>query len=192
MKRLYLVILGLLILSMSGYSQLIDFKNDNYWINAGTGNYYSTENTFGFTNYLGVNLFVDSTFYKVRLMHYQEFNLLGAYPSEEFNSVGVLIGKGLSSKYIQVQFSIGLGIIGGVKRGDFLYNKSSSNQGWISLMSQSYYSKDGFLTPSIPVEIDLLLKPIKYTGFGLSLFGNLNLIRPMYGLVFKVGLGKLR
>jgi len=34
--------------------------------------------------------------------------------------------------------------------------------------------------------------PIKYLGVGVSLFGDLNLKRPMYGFVFKFGLGKLR
>jgi len=190
MKQFNLLIIGLFILSISGSSQIIDFKNDKYWIDAGLGNYYSTSNTDGFTWNLGFNLIHDSKLYKVRFLNNKEFQLFSPDPLEEFNSVGILIGKGFSGKYIQIQFSGGLGVTSGLKRGKLLYTDPS--KGWFDISNLNHYDKDRYITPSIPLEIDLLVKPIKFLGLGITLFGDLNYKRPMYGLIFKFGLGKLR
>jgi hypothetical protein len=101
------------------------------------------------------------------------------------------LGKGYSRKYLQVQFSGGLGITGGIKRGDFL-NKDELWLYGVLLFSRDICERDKFFTPSIPLQVDLLLKPIKYAGIGVTLFGDLNLVRPYCGFSIKLSLGKLR
>ena len=176
---------------LTGFSQIIDFKNDKYWVDAGFGSFITVKNISGmpsfpvFPPYLSVNLFNDHTFYKISFIRNKEWALLGDKPYEVYNSVSILLGKGFSRKYYQFQFSGGLGITGGIKRGDFLYNAG----GWFD---PDYYESDKFITPSIPLEIDLLLKPIKYAGIGVTLFGNLNFVRPYCGFAIKLSMGKLR
>ena len=189
MKRLNILIIGLFIFSINCFCQIIDIKRDKYWIDGGFGNYYSTGKTDGFTRNLCVNMIIDSTIYKIRLNNYQEFQLWGIDPVEQFNSLGILIGKGYSSKYIQLYFSAGFGIIDGVKRGKLLY--TDIGQSWFSF-NADHYEKDRFSTLSIPIEVDLLLKPIKYVGVGVSFYCDLNYKRPMYGIIFKFAIGKLR
>jgi hypothetical protein len=58
--------------------------------------------------------------------------------------------------------------------------------------TRRYYSRDKSIIPSIPMEIDLLLKPTKNLGFGITLWGDLNFNAPIYGLMLKVAIGKLR
>jgi hypothetical protein len=87
-------------------------------------------------------------------------------------------------------FSGGLGITGGIKRGDLLYTEPST--GWFNIADGRRFEKDQFISPSIPLEIDLLFKPIKFLGVGFSLFGDLNFNRPMYGVALKLGIGQLR
>jgi len=190
MKRIGILIIGFICLFQVGYTQVIDLEKDKYWIDAGFGSYYSTEHTDGFTWNFGVNLIFDSTLYKLRFLNQQEFDLFGPDPLEEFYSVGMMIGKGFAGKFVQIQFSGGLGITGGIKRGELLYTEPSS--GWFDIGDPRHFERDRFISPSIPLEIDILIMPIKYLGVGVSLFGDLNLKRPMYGFVFKFGLGKLR
>ncbi|MDO9340471.1 MAG: hypothetical protein Q7T72_08095 [Bacteroidales bacterium] len=186
--RLLSTLIGLSTFYLTGFSQVIDFKNDKYWVDAGFGSFITINNISGlpvFPQYLSINLFNDSTFYKISFLRNEEWDLFGDNPNEEYYSVGVLLGKGSSRKYLQFQFSCGLGITGGIKRGDFLYN----NGDWFR---SDYYERDKFITPSIPVEIDLLFKPIKYAGIGVTLFGNLNFVRPYCGFAVKLSMGKLR
>lgn len=112
-------------------------------------------------------------------MRHQEFELFGPDPMEESYSVGMMIGKGFRRKHIQIQFSGGLEIIGGIKRGKSLSENPSS--GWFSLDDPRHYEREKFISPSIPLEINLMIIPTKYFGPGISIFGDLNLKRPMYG-----------
>jgi hypothetical protein len=190
MKQSIIFLAGLIFYTLSGYSQIIDFKNDKYWIDAGVGGYYSTDLTDGLAWNLSVNMINDSTLYKVRFLNLQEFQLFGPDPLEEFYSVGMMVGKGFSGKYIQVFFSGGLGVTGGIKRGKLIYTEPG--QGWFDLSGPGHYEKERFILPSIPLEIDMLIKPIKNLGAGITLFGDLNWARPMYGFIFKFAIGKLR
>jgi len=188
MKKICIVI-GLAICSLNCFSQIIDLKNDKLWIDLGIGSYYAFEESDGFSDYISVNLYKDSVLYKIRFLNYDEFNLFGPSPSEEFYDIGMMIGKGFSGKYAQILFSGGLGVTGGIKRGKLLYTEPSGD---FSIDDPRHFDSDRFITPSIPLEIDVLFKPIKYLGAGVSLFGNLNLKQPMYGFAIKFSIGKMR
>ncbi len=178
------------ICSISSLVHAVDFKNDKYWIDAGFGNYYSTDNTEGISWNLAVNLINNNTLYKIRFLNHQEFKLFGPDPLEDFYNLGMMMGKGFSGKYHEIQVSGGLGITGGVNRGKLLYVEPS--QGWFNISNPNHYEKEKFITPSIPLEIDLIIKPIKFLGAGATLFGDLNYKKPMYGFLIKFALGKLR
>jgi hypothetical protein len=96
------------------------------------------------------------------------------------HSFGMMFGKGHSGKYTQAIFSVGFGILVESKEEGFDYT------------TRRYYSRDKSIIPSIPMEIDLLLKPTKNLGFGITLWGDLNFNAPIYGLMLKVAIGKLR
>ena len=139
---------------------------------------------------LGFNKVTDSTLYKLRFSTQQEMQIkfLGpnAYPYEEFYSVGMLFGRGFTGKYGQIYFSGGFGITGGVKRGRSLYSTPKFIGG------STTYEEVKFISPSIPIEIEVLPIPRKYNGVGFALYGDLNLERPMFGFVVKIRLVKLR
>ena len=190
MKKNGIFLIGFIWLFQTGFNQVNDLHKYKYWIDVGSGGYYSIDNIEGFSWSLGVNLIADSTLYRLRFLNQREFKIPAPDPLEESYSVGMMIGKALTGKYIQIEFSGGLGITGGIKRGRLLYTSPPS--GWIWVGDPGHYEKDEFMSPSIPLEIDLLIKPIKYLGVGFSLFADLNLKSSTYGLMFKLGLGKLR
>lgn len=188
MKK-FIIIFGLSIFSIQSYSQIVDFSKDKFWIDLGMGNYRSFEKSDGFTGYISANLYKDSVLYKIRYQGYEEFNPFGPHPLEEFYDIGVMLGKGFSGKYAQILFSCGLGVTGGAVRGKLLYTEPSGD---FNIYDPRHFDSDRFIAPSIPLEVDVLFKPIKYLGAGVCLYGNLNLKQPMYGFVIKVAIGKLR
>lgn len=117
MRHLYLLSIGLLFFSMSCFCQIVDWKNDKYWLEAGLGGYSSTDSTGGFSYVLSANLIRNTTAYKLKYLYHEEFRIFGPSPREKLHSIGMLIGKGFEGKSIQIYFSAGVGIIGGVKRG---------------------------------------------------------------------------
>ena len=174
---------------LTGFGQKINWETDRYWVDAGVGFYQSPNHNSGFAINLGVNLISDSTLYKFRAITCEEFELFGPTPTERYLSMGLMLGKGFSTKFLQIYFSAGLGITGGIIRGDYLYSEPS--EGFFDLGGR-HYEKNNFVSPSLPLEVDIMLKPINTMGIGLSAFGDLNLKRPMYGFVAKFNFGKLR
>ena len=59
MRKIFLLFAGTLIVLTAGFSQIVGFKHDKYWIDAGTGNYCSTEKTDGFIFNFSINLIHD-------------------------------------------------------------------------------------------------------------------------------------
>ncbi len=188
MKK-FIIFIGLSIFSIQSFSQIVDFSKDKFWIDLGMGSYRSFDKTDGFTGYISANLYKDSLLYKVRYQAYEEFNLFGPHPSEEFYDIGIMLGKGFSGKYSHILFSCGLGVTGGTMRGKLLYTEPTGD---FSINDPRHFEGDRFITPSIPLEIDILFKPVKYLGAGVIFYGNLNFKQPMYGFVIRVGIGKLR
>ncbi len=191
MKKLIALTI-LIIYSFTVHSQIIDFKNDKYWLDAGIGEYVSKK-TSGFTGNLSANAIINCTLYKISFLHSEEFNLFGPSPNEKYYTLSPMLGIGFSGRFLQLHISSGLGISWGVIRGNLLFTDPPST-GWFSfnLSDPRHYKKEHFISPSIPLELDFLIKPIKYAGLGLSVFGDLNFKRPMFGLVIKMAVGKLR
>lgn len=184
LRHIFLLNLGLLLCSVTVNGQIIDLKNDKYWVDVGVGSYRSTYKLNAISMNFGANLIKDSMLYKIRFIRHIEWNFRGPNVLENVYNAGVMIGKRCwSSQNIQLMYSGGIGVIGGVERGEKLLS---------NIDGTSDYGKENFITPSIPLEINLIFKPKKYFGFGLAIFGELNHKRPMYGAIFKVGIGKLR
>ncbi len=186
MKTIYYLALILLIYSASVYSQVTDNGSYKYWFDAGLGIYEQSSKSDGFSFYSGINFVKGNTIYKAEYINMCEYNLFGASPSEEFHIGGLMIGKEISVKFIQLYFTGGLGVLSGFKRGKSLYKDKNL------FFNIKHYEKDNFIVPSIPLETGITFTPIKYIGIGFSLWGNINYKTPSIGYRFIVGIGKLR
>ena len=194
MKKLF-IFLYIIIQSYIMYGQQPDDKTMKYWFDAGVGSYICKSS--GGVNWNTSINFINkkSLFFKARYLNLQEFSLEGPNPSEYFSSGGIMIGKVFLKKYGHCAFLCGIGETGGMKRGKFFYESSDTTNNIIDIMGDlrvRHYEKNYFNSISIPLEVELQFKPIKYVGIGISFFGDLNLKRPMCGFLFKIGLGKLR
>ncbi|MDD2565086.1 MAG: hypothetical protein PHU27_12805 [Salinivirgaceae bacterium] len=199
MKKFNKVLISLFVMSLFTFSAVGQI-NDNtvteftesgkFWFDIGIGNYYTTDSDYeGFSSNVSFNMLNKSLLYKIRYMIHDELVIFNVTPSEKYQEVGMLIGTGYSVKWFQCFVSGGIGLISGTQRGDILYTTPSD---WFSLGGTNYYEMDKFITPSIPIELELTLKPIKYMGVGFSLYGNLNLKQSLYGFTIKLGIGKMR
>ncbi len=186
MKHIYFSFLVLLFCSTDIYGQIIDFKKDKYWIDVGFCS-YGSEDKSGSSFNLGLNVVKGDTLYKVRFHNSKESNFLGSHPTERFYCGGMMVGKEFSNKEVQMHLLSGFGITGGIKRGEFLYSKSSE------LFSKDYYQEDVFVTPSMLLEVGFIIKLIKNLGLGITFWGNLNTEKPMFGItILQLKIGKLR
>lgn len=195
MKKLPLFVIALFCCLQANYAQTIDLKTARYWADAGIGT-YSSSSSAGFSLNLGLNFGFKNNVFRARFLTMEELNILGPSPTERFTSAGLLVGKTFSRKFFQAQVSGGLGVSTGIMRGRLISDPqtTSGGMGWpsMSLSDGRVFETKSFLALSIPVEVEMLLKPIKYAGLGMSLFGDLNLKRPLIGMSFKLALGKLR
>lgn len=180
------VIVGLLVCSLTGFSQAE--KRDNYWFDFGAGGFETLRNLSGVSVILSYTQRHDSIYYTFRFIGNSEFGdvLAAPVPNEEYYSYGFLFGKGFSAKYAQIHFTVGVGITEGIRRGALI----KSVPGFFGYTD--YYERVEFRTPAIPLEIDILLKPLRWGGVGVTFFGDLNFVRSYCGVAFKVSLGRLR
>lgn len=188
MKKLG-VIVAILVFFGNAFGQYADSsKKYRWWLDAGIGG-FNTKSISGDTYGVGLTIFNDKTFYTIQFLRNEEpedyIFTFGPLPFEKYSSIDVMIGKGISNKYLQIQASGGLGMATGIRRGAFLRTEHG-------LWDISYYEEDRFTVPSLPLEVDFMVKPTKWLGVGLGVFGNFNSARSYSGYQFKLSLGRLR
>lgn len=175
--------------SFNSFAQKNDSTSFVLWADVGIGSYGAGPESTGFSPMLGINLYHKQILYRIRYTHAYEFELFGPTPSENLYSFGALVGKGFSNDKINFIFSAGLGITTGVIRGEF---KEAQSSGGLLSFRNEVFEKVNVFTPSIPLEIDMLLKFTKFFGAGFTVFADLNFRRPYLGWTIKLGIGKLK
>ncbi len=108
------------------------------------------------------------------------------HPHEKVWDIGLLFGKATKGRIVQVSAAGGIGLVGGLKRGKFI----STHPGWFGGWRE--YERVNFLTVGIPVEIEAMVTPSHFFGFGISLYADLNPTYPFAGAHFRLMLGDIR
>ncbi|MBN2103413.1 hypothetical protein JW835_05155 [bacterium] len=121
--------------------------------------------------------------FKIRYSRHEELNILGPDPSENVWDIGLMRGVSKKSRTACLSFSSGLALVGGVRRGEYLYS-----DGWFS----SHYERDRFLTVGIPVETHFVYALSERFGLGFLLFANLNFEESFIGMAVSLELGRLK
>jgi hypothetical protein len=166
------------------YSQTSDDSITKFWVTDGVGVYYSSSSEgFGFN--VSADYLKNQNYWKLRYIRISEFYIFGPNPSELFNDIGLLYGRVTKSKIIRLSISGGIGVLAGTMRGAFLH----SGTGWFP---SDVYEHKHILTPTIPLELELSLIPIKYIGVGIAGFANLNFENSMVGFMIKIEFGRIR
>ena len=119
----------------------------------------------------------------IRHIYNTEFNIFGPSPSETVWDISMLYGRSWKSKSAMVSISGGLGLVGGVRRGDYI-----CSDGWFS----SKYQKCPFSTIGLPLDVQLIWMPFRFLGLGIQGFANLNSEKSFHGLVANLQIGRLR
>ncbi len=165
-----------------------------YWASVGFG--FAEAGSFEASEGQGINAVFSLSYNReekvcsLRLASISEFQL-GIFqplkiPSENIWDIGVLLGKNEKIKYGFLCFSVGVSVIGGIKRGKLLYKKTSIWGG------KEYYEKIEFMNIGIPVEFQIFFTPSKFAGLGIYGFGNFNPEGSFLGLSLSFIIGKIR
>lgn len=185
--KLFLLVLFFILMPV--HAQAGDSEDFKLWVDAGIGSYDVSPEINGFSVNLGVNRVKNGTLIKIRSIFMAEFNVLGPEPLENYLSVGLLMGKGFSGKHTQIYFSGGIGIMRGIQRGDTLVG-GPITEGF--LFDNTRFEKESFFTPSIPLEMHFIFKPVKFLGAGLSIWFDANPKKSTMGTNLNLAFGKLR
>jgi hypothetical protein len=177
MKKLMIVLL--IFYSAEAFTQ-VNGRADSYWFDGSLGG-----DNLGINGGVSINYMHKSTVFRLRYLGSEEFQIFGPSPSETVNDVGILFGKTYTKKYIQLVASGGMGFITGIKRGNYLYSEGG-------LFGTGYYQRERVYGMGIPVELEFQVRPFRYAGLGMGVFGDLNTYRSLYGVQFKLLFGKLR
>lgn len=185
MKTKLLFVLLIILPFSNLYSQDSIPEVKKYWIDSGIGITSKIDDQSYIAMSLSLNYLQNKSLYKLRLLGITEFNIFGQ--SEGAVTIGVLLGKHYSSKFVQISFLGGLGIAFNQELTTNVIGRTGS--GWFS---SSLYETKKSTSLSIPLEIEFFFKPIKFYGIGISLFADINSRKPSFGILLKSGLGKFR
>ena len=144
------------------------------WVDIGTGifTHTNTVDRGGTVLNFAVNNSTNNKMYRVRFNFAKELDWFVDRP--EYNiSNGILFGKEFNINRFDFYLLGGVGFMSGAQR------KSAT--------SYIYYS-----TPSIPIELDIRYAAFKKLGFSLSVFGEVNGVNPMRGIIIKSNFGEFR
>jgi hypothetical protein len=97
-------------------------------------------------------------------------------PKESDWDVGILYGIHWNS---EVAISAGLSVIGGVRRGKFLYEEEG-------FFSSAVYERLKYQTLGIPIEVQLMAPPVKRFGFGITGLVNFNSHDTFYAVLLNI------
>lgn len=99
--------------------------------------------------------------------------------------IDLLYGRLLRDKKLIISVHTGIGLVGNLERGEFLY----SDPGFFS---SAYYEKVRSYTVGLPVSSKLLFSFSKHFGLGLEGYVNVNSKNTFYGLNLYASLKKNR
>ena len=179
-----LLVLVFLVSFPSIYCQTSNENNNNLSGVLGIGGYFSNYSN-GLALNIGANYLKNKNYWKLRLIwdyDINNFNIWGIKPKEQYYDIGILYGKLFNKKTYRAYISAGLGVLAGVKRGEFLYSSG--------LMGSSQYEAEHIFAPAIPLEIGLSSIPKKNIGgIGITGFVNLNIENILVGFIIKLEFG---
>jgi len=180
----------LLVLSVTALqAQEQESAGPTWWVDPGIGSYATFgkgENRMMVT--LGATVQKNDILYRLRYMYNYEVEFLNSRsPSEYYNSLNFLLGKCVSNTtHFQINILAGLGVTSGLKRDELIVAAAPP------IHYTDKYTGDDFITPSVPLEVEFMFKPIKYVGLSAGFFFEINVKQPLFGFTGKVLLGKLK
>jgi len=152
-----------------------DEKPNQWWLSAGIG-----AGPQGLALGVGYMSQTRKSAFSLRFVGIQELGDIildtSNEPKESDWDLGILYGVHWNSV---VAISAGLSVIGGVRRGKFLYEEEG-------LFSSAVYERLKYQTLGIPIEVQLMAPPVKRFGFGISGFVNLNSRDTFYAALFNI------
>lgn len=165
---------------------------------AGGGGGLSTTGTTWFIS--GSAGFLDTHLISARVLNSAERRgerFLTVRPLEYTWEAGVLYGQPMvSGDRLTVTASAGVGLVGGLRRGDFWYTDEADPGSFKSFLplrpSVDVYARDRFQAVSLPMEVRLHMRPTHLFGVDILLFGTVNHIDPYGGVAVQVRLGGVR
>lgn len=185
MKKIaYLLLLLFIFSTKTQAQQVINTENLGFFMEGGYGA-FNQRSEIVYGKALWLTFSNKNKLFKFRYQHLDRFE--GESTKLQFSqysdNYALMIGNKSGNKYIHVGASVGLGITNGVYQGAV-----SMKNTWFGTTSTTY-KKDEFTMISLPLELDVVVKPFPGLGLGFALTGDINKEKTNFGALMKVGLG---
>lgn len=148
-----------------------------YWGNMGAG-----VSTFDLAGGVNVSYLSGNHLFSTRFVYNQEHNPLDPIPRKTIWDASALYGRSIKASYGIASISTGFGVVGGIRRGEFLGNRGARSQ----------HEKITFLNYGIPFQSQVIWTPIRNMGLGIYGFANYNPEKSYAGILFSIQIGKLK
>ncbi|MDA3899697.1 MAG: hypothetical protein PF637_04155 [Spirochaetes bacterium] len=206
MKQLlyFSIISVILAITQPAFAREDENKNNEnflFWANYGLGIHqkyggnkssseYCDQRNNGFTMFASATTYIPSFKYIFTIRASANTNIIDSYydDSEFLYEGGIMIGQMRKNRWAYASFAAGLSYIQGGHSGEtteLLYEGDE-------FYDPEYdYEMVYYRTIGIPIQIELMVTPLKFCGMGIIIFGNLNIERPFYGAVLSFSSGRL-
>ena len=187
MRKNLVFVLFLFSILSSGQNRI-----DGYAISPKMGVLYSSGINEGLAGGVEVSILKKSRIYSLVFSGGGEF-ISFDMPREEMNFLDALYGgfKDFNNHLFRIQYQGGIGVVWGVKRGEYLYS-SGGTGGWFNLFSTSHYKRLSYFNIGIPIKIGFKIIPLRQLSIGIDLLANINSGSPSLMPMISLEFGKLR
>ncbi|MFA7123003.1 MAG: hypothetical protein WC212_03115 [Candidatus Delongbacteria bacterium] len=181
-RKYYLVILLVISVALSA----INFKEGNkefpyhIWFGGGIGALGTADGRLININ-ASINYSNNDRIFKFRGILARELVILGPRPDDEVWELGLLYGGHSTKGKVSVSYLAGISYTGGIYKGDLLGSD----------MLNDYYEEITFETVGIPLEVQLDINVLKFIGFSVTLFADINPDKIYGGVNFSILVGNL-
>lgn len=158
-----------------------DLRSDDLFYSISIGAGIGKSPNFEYGNY-GIGGMFDFTLQKnksLATIGYRgtgEFEILApTYPARTMTSIELLYGRELTNKKLIISIHAGIGFVGNLERGEFLYYGPG-------FFSSAHYKKIRSYTVGLPISSKVLIPLSNHFGLGLEGYININSENTFYGL----------
>jgi hypothetical protein len=150
------------------------------WFGGGVGTMGTADGDL-FNINASINYSKNDRIFKLRGLLAEELVILGPRPNDEVWELGLLYGRRSTNGKVSVSYLAGISYTGGIYKGDLVGSD----------MLNDYYEELTFETFGIPLEVQFDVNLLKYIGFSIIVYADVNPDKIYIGVNFCILIGRL-
>ena len=162
---------------LNAFNLMDEQSQDSFiWVGGGVGTMDTADGSLLDIN-ASINYSKNDRIFKLRGINAEEMVLFGPRPNDEVWELGLLYGLRSPNGNVSVSFLAGISYTGGIYKGDRI--------------DIDYYEELTFETLGIPLEAQIDVNALKFIGFSIMFYADINPDQSYGGVNFSILIGRL-